>query len=414
MANRYKFFFSYASRDYKNATKEILTKDGYHRVNYLDNFFDEVCKGVGKLTGNNYNEVGYRDRDRLEIGDFWDKHLVEGLQNSSVLLAIISPAYLKSENCGREVQFFIERLNKLPPQQRKCHRIIPIFWVEANSCFEGFNGNIHKFISELQWNQPGMPEKYPYYIGVEQLYNLIEVRECAQVVEQISKRIVELARLRPRLRKLSGKGDFSELPSVFQAARKIPTTVASGPTSTNVIYVVGNRREMATAKYVNIDIYNNQRQNWRPFADDTTVEQATQKGLKRAGQTKYCNLGFPKDLLAKIAVAKERNSPVLMVLDRHSLSISKFQKSMQEYDERDYFHVGLVTAGGSNVKDKVVQDAFQSKFTLQRRYHIWTVPSDCQAYVSSVSEVVTNLKCCLQQIGTPAVKPQPLRPMPRF
>jgi hypothetical protein len=134
---KYKFFFSYANKDYESAKSTIVTNDGPQIVNYLKIFFEEVCNRVAGLTDEYPDKVAYRDKDRLKIADFWNIQLVEGLQNSDVLLAIISPAYLRSKNCGQEVQFFIERLNRLPADQRQSHRIIPVFWEDIYPCFNG-------------------------------------------------------------------------------------------------------------------------------------------------------------------------------------------------------------------------------------------------------------------------------------
>jgi hypothetical protein len=418
--SRYSFFFSYASMDYENAKREVLIKTGYHEVNHLENFFNDVCREVGQLTGEPHDKVGYRDKDRLSIADFWSKQLVEGLQNSSVLLAIISPAYLKSENCGREVQFFKERLNMLETnatQQQLYHRIIPVFWVDLYSCFKGLNENISTFIKALQWNQKDMPENY-LSMGVAKIYNLMEAKAYAQVVDQISRRIVELADLKPPLPKLPDvEDDFRALPSAFsysEVERK-STRVASGLTYTNVVYVVANSQEMAEAGYSNTDTYNNQPEKWRPFADapNVTIEQATQEGVKKAGQI-YHNLEFSENLAGDIEAVRESESSVLMVLDRCALSIpNKFKRSMQKYDQQNYHHVGLVIVGGSSVENGVLEDTFPFKFVYGHSHHSWTVPDSCQAYIDSVNkvvgEVVTSLKRRLQQTAQPS---GPSIPMP--
>ncbi len=366
---KYKFFFSYASKNYESAKRTIMTNDGPQIVNHLEIFFEEVCKGVAGLTDEYHDKVAYRDKDRLKIADFWSKQLVQGLQNSDVLLAIISPAYLRSENCGREVQFFIERLNRLLDDQQQSHRIIPVFWEDIYSCFNGLNKNISEFLRKLQWNQEDMPKEYPV-MGVGQMYRAMNNRECAQVVEQIARRIVDLANLEPPLCHLPGESDFSDLPSTFEVREDIyveDISVASGLTGTNVVYIFANK--------------NNQFENWCPFKNDnTTIEQATQKGLSNAGQTTYCNLKFPKNLLKKIGEAEDKNSPVLMVLDRGALSNPKFKVPLKQYDKEDHLNVGLVTANGSNVEDKIVQDVLPTKFAGQRPHHIWKVPENCQEY----------------------------------
>ncbi|MFO1434175.1 MAG: toll/interleukin-1 receptor domain-containing protein [Candidatus Competibacteraceae bacterium] len=398
---RYKFFFSYARKDYESAKRTIMTNDGPQPVNYLEIFFEEICKGVAGLTNEYPDKVAYRDKDRLKIADFWSRQLVQGLQNSDVLLAIVSPAYLGSENCGREVQFFIERLNRLSDDQQQSYRIIPVFWEDTYFCFNGLNKNTSEFLKRLQWNQEGMPKDYPI-MGIGQMYRLMNNRACAQVVEQIARRIVDLANLEPRLCYLPGEDDFSDLPSAFKRREDIPVgdiPVASGLTGTNVVYIVANK--------------DNQPESWQPFNNDNiTIEQATQNGLKKAGQTgTYYNLKFPRNLLRKIQDARDRNSPVLMVLDHHALSTPEFKSPLRRYDGADYLNVGLVTASGSDGEDDILRDVFQTKFAGQRPHHIWKVPANCQEYENSVSKVVTDLKSCLLRTGK-LPEPQPPAQMP--
>lgn len=401
---RYKFFFSYARKDYESAKRTIVTNDGPQSVNYLELFFEEVCRGVAGLTNEYPDKVAYRDKGRLKIADFWGRQLVQGLQNSDVLLAIISPAYLGSENCGREVQFFIERLNRLPNDQQQSHRIVPVFWEDIYFCFNGLSKNTSEFLKRLQWNQEGMPEGYPV-MGVGQMYRSMNNRACAHLVEQIARRIVELASLEPGLPQLLGECDFTDLPSAFEEGedRSVESIVVSGLTGTNVVYIFANN--------------NTQLENWQPFKNDnTTIEQATKNGLNSAGQTAYCNLKLPKNLLEKIREAKDKNSPILMVLDRSALSNPKIKGSLMRYDKEDHLNVGLVTANGYNVEDKIVQDVLPTKFAGQRPHHIWKVPENCQEYETSVSKVVIGLKGCLLRTGKlpPETKPEPQAQIPRL
>jgi tetratricopeptide (TPR) repeat protein len=115
----YRFFFSYAS--------ETDRASG----NYLEEFFNALCRRVALETGEPIADVGYRDKNRLTLASFWGKDLVNALQRSRVLICIISPHYLNSAACGREVEFFLRRF-QLAGQvfgQAQHHRVIPIFWV---------------------------------------------------------------------------------------------------------------------------------------------------------------------------------------------------------------------------------------------------------------------------------------------
>jgi hypothetical protein len=106
----YRFFFSYASETHRASAWSNWGSTG----NHLEEFFDALCRHVAMETGQRIESVGYRDQNRLTLSSFWSKELVSGLQQSSILISIISPHYLASENCGREVEFFRRRFEDRP------------------------------------------------------------------------------------------------------------------------------------------------------------------------------------------------------------------------------------------------------------------------------------------------------------
>ncbi len=207
----YQFFFSYAPENYENASWKLKEKSG----NHLSDFFEAVCKGVSDKTGIPFNQVGYFDRVRLSISDPWEKQLRDGLQNSRVLVAMLSPAYLKSESCGREFQFFIERFKLLKTDiSQQPHRIVPVFWVDLYSCLKDMDQNVSKLITELQWRQEGMPKNYPS-VGIVQMYRLMEIEMFVKAINCIVQRIVELAGFPPLPSAPPDQFDFKNFPSAW-------------------------------------------------------------------------------------------------------------------------------------------------------------------------------------------------------
>src|SRR5688572_4677483 len=96
----------------------------YSRANndaFLKRFFDELSQAVRDRRGLPQSaEVGFFDQRQIELGEQWDGTIVTALQNSSVFLAIASPAYFRSEYCGKEWELFRQRTSPstgqpLPP-----------------------------------------------------------------------------------------------------------------------------------------------------------------------------------------------------------------------------------------------------------------------------------------------------------
>jgi hypothetical protein len=126
----YLFFFSYAHENYTNSVFRHAGKE----INYLDEFYENVVSYVSDISGRSRDTVSFRDQDRLRISDHWSPELVEGLKSSHVLLAMISPHYVRRPGCGREYGYFKRRFEAATSLGGvgSPHRIIPVFWIDSN------------------------------------------------------------------------------------------------------------------------------------------------------------------------------------------------------------------------------------------------------------------------------------------
>jgi hypothetical protein len=407
----YRFFFSYASETHRTSIWKNFDRFG----NYLDDFFDDLCNSVALQTGQGAGDVGYRDQNRLTLASFWSKELVVALQRSRVLVSIISPHYLQSENCGREIEFFRRRFELVTSSETvPQHRVIPIFWVDRTICGTHMSTLVEQFFSGLQLREAGMPPSYPY-TGLHRLYNLGEQVSRNGLIDLVAKAIVRLTEL-PVMPQLPGAGDFSDLPSFFvDRNNRTQQSIAAGPRGTNVVYAVGTRDEAAQYGLAHLGNYYNTRERWTPFADapGATIELATREGLNTVGQEglNYCDLGFPSDLNDRLRAAKKANSPVLIVLDRSSLKVPTIKSSLSDYDGLDYPHVGLITAAGSELDEPLLTHALPTKYGARRPNHLWTIPGDRTSYVLGVGDVISGLRRGLQRVGSVAI-PQPAEQLP--
>ena len=69
----------------------------------------------------------FRDRDDIFIGQQWRARIRNSVNGSTLLFAIITPSFLKSDNCREEVERFIERERSL----NRDDLIIPILYVRT-------------------------------------------------------------------------------------------------------------------------------------------------------------------------------------------------------------------------------------------------------------------------------------------
>ncbi len=185
--SNYRFFFSYSHLDHKNAQ--------YGReCNYLEDFFEELCKHVSSNTpGEPAESVAYRDQDRIQIGDYWSPNIIEGLKHSRVLVSMLSSTYLASESCGREFQSFLQRFYLLQQgsfNPNASPRIIPVFWGNSDNSLYDLDSDMTQLIKRLQLRQEGVPEGYPT-TGLRQYYYLGKKTSCSQLGLLLADRIVE-------------------------------------------------------------------------------------------------------------------------------------------------------------------------------------------------------------------------------
>ena len=105
------FFFSYARATLKYAS-------GYNhqtgdRYNLLELLYEELVQLVHQAEGGDASDIGYFDQIDLAIGDPWPERLATAAATSKVLVAIITPSYLQSSNCGCEFRAFLGSIREI-------------------------------------------------------------------------------------------------------------------------------------------------------------------------------------------------------------------------------------------------------------------------------------------------------------
>ena len=96
----------------------------YSRANQhpLIDLFKDLCDVVGQ--GAAGLVPGFRDVNSIPPGQPWDPAIVNALQSSAVMLCLVTPNYLQSEACGRELHLYRQHLGG--------HAVvIPVMWTKA-------------------------------------------------------------------------------------------------------------------------------------------------------------------------------------------------------------------------------------------------------------------------------------------
>ena len=120
----YAFYLSYARLD---------------RDRYLEKFFNDLAFAVRRevpLPDKTLQDVCFYDDRSISAGEQWDDALVDGLQTARSFVALLSPGYVSSRSCGREVTVFRDRLAR--------HR--------------GTGGGASALLLPIMWDQPSQFE----------------------------------------------------------------------------------------------------------------------------------------------------------------------------------------------------------------------------------------------------------------
>ena len=374
------------------------------RFNLVDRFFDHLRDIVAGRLGLPQAEVAFRDTARLEVGEIWPDALTEGLQQTDTLIALISPNYLRSRNCGREFQFILDRFGLLREERKTeahTHRILPVYWESPLDLNFERQDSVKQVLDAIQFKTADqMPENYPVK-GLRQLMLVSSLSEREKLCESLATRIVAHFHADP-MPKHPQPRPFSQLNTAF--GERVPTAqlpVGSGPNVAQVVYAVPEQREAATGRLDRADQYAEDRESWEPFSDapGATVGAATHEGIRRVRGTKYISWGWPDNLMSAVIDARRRNSIVLFVLDRNAVRLPQYAQPMSDYSVTDLPNTCLVTAAGDNVSDTQIQSVFDTKFVRRHPHHVWSIPTTRNDYVASVETTIAAVKRELMKRG---------------
>jgi FxsC-like protein len=223
--------------------------------------------------------VGFFDQEGIDPGDEWGPTLSKALQESKVLVCALSPAYFRSEYCGKEWQVFLMRRGQhqrlrqeqgaqdaeLPPV------IKPIIWLP------------------LTEEPPAEARKFQLYRGTKEdvinsegLYQVLKLQadyetEYKRYISRLARDIIEAAG--HDLPPLPGLPALADVPSAFAAPQAQPApqpglppqpnpqpadVAAGGSVSVKFIFVAGDPSKFGGQRQPDAYLQRGG-QDWKPF-----------------------------------------------------------------------------------------------------------------------------------------------------
>jgi TIR domain len=398
------FFFSYARADRDNSGTDLNAQDGGQTV---DKFYRHLCAEVAELTARPAGEVGFFDRQNLELGMRWPKHLMDALRSAHVMVALFSPFYFSRPACGREFEIFRRRheaLNKSLDRTTD-YRILPVFWVRPDVTRESIKtvpSPCRRYIADLQFADPRIPECYIKY-GLKRMSELEMNIHLNSVCHCIADRIYELIKgdSLPDLNDI----DFHTVKSAFhEAATDTPRLIDRRKREIRVYYLIPTRTEWSRAndnedfEEGSLEEFGDRPEKARPFGEEpgTTVGRATEDGV---GMVKpdlaVVHEQLPNDFAGSLADAVGTLTTPLVVFDRRALRLPHLRTAAVSYAQRNFENTGFITVAGREVPDAEVDRVCGAKIGALPKLHNWSVPAGRRAYVDNVASVVHELEAQL-------------------
>lgn len=236
------FVLSYARKDGERLVKK---------------FFDRLCARLSDLRPTE-PEVGFMDTDGIPTGANWTESLGGKLATAPVLVPLFSPRYFTREECGREIQVFLDRLRLFAqrnPGSNTPHCIIPVIW-------EWENLTVHPALQATHHDNPGYPPKYrARKAGLRSLADLDKNRDqfktfCDALGSALNQALNSAVTLPPAML------DYKAVPNAFAAPN--PSASTAGPKSVHFTYIAPRPSDLVAVRQ-NLAPYDQAARDWRAF-----------------------------------------------------------------------------------------------------------------------------------------------------
>jgi FxsC-like protein len=395
----YEFFFSYARAN---------------QDPYLDRFFRDLSREVAVLIGKPRDcQVGFLDKESIELGAEWSPAILDALQTSKVFVAIGSVAYFNSDYCGREWAFFRRRAAAAQGDGPLAPVIKSIVW--APHAIASLPANItdvqlRKGDKDAVHNEKGV--RYMLrQSGSERKRYIDLVNALAQDICDAGQRysLQPLAGV-PSLGSLASAFVTTPLPAAAPQPIYIPAPPPSGPKHVHFIFVAADPHDFKDAREA-LPYEDAGGGDWKPFfpTDRRPINPLLAQVAARDDLLfSSTEVPFGTDLLDRIEEAGRQRQIVVIVIDPWSLHWDaqrlspRYGPLLQRLDGRLDYHWCVLVPWNENdpgIAPLRAQIAAKVRHTFDRHATLAPNPlfyreniASAADLQSAVAEVLTRLK----------------------
>ncbi|WP_117489114.1 TIR-like protein FxsC [Kitasatospora xanthocidica] len=339
------FFFSYARRDQLAGST------------FVDQFFSDLKDELARLEpAVGPAGLGYRDTERLRVGDDWERQLSDNVASCRTLVALYSPAYFASPYCGKEWTAFDERMCRHQELTgRSVPALIPVLW-------EPLPEGLPSRVLRIQYVQRDMGEAY----AAGGLRSLLRADpygpEYLRIVRKIAERVREAAgQFLGELPKL----ELGAVQGCFPLSGEQPSPVRPG--MVRLFVAAGRARESGgsspdgtepAARVPGGGWYGSQPWDWAPYHPPSvpSLVVGAQRAITRAGHITTLDEIGP-GLAVDLDRARENNQVSVLLVDPWAARQEPYREALREFDDQNHPVTGvLVPAGTGDPPDGPARD----------------------------------------------------------
>ncbi|MFD7709901.1 TIR-like protein FxsC [Streptomyces sp. NPDC059785] len=303
------FFLSYARSDDRTA--------------YVRRFYEDLLSELELPTIGSRRQPAFRDAECLYLGADWLRGLSRAVGTCKTLVALYSPAYFRSDYCGKEWSAFAGRDSRYQEETGvEPHALVPVVW-------ERVPGQLMPDeVKALQYTEPGMGETYVERGLLHLMRSDPEGAEYRHVVRHIAQR-VRFAADHFALPAMSEDFDLSAVEGCFP----VPLVKATTSGHVQIFVAAGTVDRLPPGR--SSGYYGEQPWSWNPYSPPAlpTAAYRAQQVVVGAGHLTSVEV-VDTHLTRKLNRAMQLNQVSLLLVDAWSVRTPSYRKPLGAYDKQ--------------------------------------------------------------------------------
>jgi FxsC-like protein len=320
------------------------------------------------------------DASGISTGANWKDTLGGKLATAPVLVPVFSPRYFTREECGREIQVFLERkrlFSNSNPGLQMPACIIPVIW-------EWENLTIHPTLSGIHYGNANYPPKYETRrYGLRSLADLGKNRDDFKTFTDALGSVINQS-LNGGVLLPAIAIDYQGMPNAFASPN--PSGAVSGTRSVRFAYVAPSPAEVNAVR-TNQTTYSATPRDWRAF------DPACSTGIGMLSEAVAVELNLAHDTISidgtwtsTVDAAQSVNGQVVFVVDSWAAKVPRYDPIFAALDQAKYHTCPVLVP----LNDKDEENRGQRSQLLQALCS--KLPSRVAAHAAFITDIADEVE----------------------